>query len=86
LLGIFCGFLATYILVDRKWHFGYNVYTVTKQENKMTHELTLKLTADQINRLVDALLDSLPAEPENRVILAEVQRSIDSNFAQLMQQ
>jgi len=52
----------------------------------MVHELTLKLTADQINRLVDAVLDSLPAEPENRAILAEVQRSIDSNFAQLMQQ
>jgi hypothetical protein len=52
----------------------------------MVHELTLKLTADQINRLVDAVLDSLAAEPENRAILAEVQRSIDSNFTQLMQQ
>jgi hypothetical protein len=52
----------------------------------MVHELTLKLTADQINRLVDAVLDSLPAEPENRAILAEVQRSIGSNIAQLMQQ
>ena len=53
----------------------------------MVHELTLKLTADQINRLVDALLDSLAAEPENRAILAEVHRvAIDSNFAKLMQQ
>jgi hypothetical protein len=52
----------------------------------MVHELTLKLTADQINRLVDALLDSLPAEQDNRAILAEVQRSIDSNFAQMMSQ
>lgn len=51
----------------------------------MIHELTLKLTADQINRMVDALLDSLPAEPENKAILQEVQRAIDSNFAQLMQ-
>ena len=52
----------------------------------MVHELTLKLTADQIDRLVDAVLDSLAAEPENRAILAEVQRSIASNIAQLMQQ
>lgn len=49
----------------------------------MVHELTLKLTADQINRLVDAVVDSLPQEPENREILAEVQRAIESNFAQL---
>lgn len=49
----------------------------------MVHELTLKLTADQINRLVDAVLDSLPQEPENRELLVEVQRAIESNFAQL---
>jgi hypothetical protein len=50
----------------------------------MVHTLTLNLTADQINRLVDAVLESLPAEQENRAILAEVQRSIDSNFARMM--
>ena len=50
----------------------------------MVHALTLNLTADQINRLVDALLDSLAAEPENKAILQEVQRSIDSNFARVM--
>ena len=60
-------------------------HTLAKQEHYMIHELTLKLTADQINRMVDALLDSLPAEPENKAILQEVQRAIDSNFAQLMQ-
>jgi hypothetical protein len=34
-LGLFCGFLATYILVDQKWHFGYNTCMLTKQEKKM---------------------------------------------------
>jgi hypothetical protein len=50
----------------------------------MVHTLTLNLTADQINRLVDALLDSLPAEQDNKAILQEVQRAIDSNFARMM--
>jgi hypothetical protein len=50
----------------------------------MVHTLTLNLTADQINRLVDAVLDSLPAEQDNLAILQEVQRSIDSNFARMM--
>jgi hypothetical protein len=31
-LGLFCGFFATYILVDQKSQIGYNSYTVTKQE------------------------------------------------------
>ena len=51
----------------------------------MTHELTLKLTADQINRLVDALLDSLAAEPVNRTILLEVQQAMDNKFSVLDQ-
>jgi len=51
----------------------------------MVHTLTLNLTADQINRLVDAVLRHLPEDQENRAILQEVQRAIDSNFAQLMQ-
>jgi len=51
----------------------------------MVHTLTLNLTADQINRLVDAVLESLQEEQENRAILQEVQRAIDSNFRQLMQ-
>lgn len=51
----------------------------------MTHELTLKLTADQINRLVDALLDSLAAEPGNRTILLEVQQAMDNKFSVLDQ-
>jgi hypothetical protein len=51
----------------------------------MLHTLTLNLTADQINRLVDAVLKSLPALQENQAILQEVQRAIDSNFDQLMQ-
>ena len=50
----------------------------------MVHTLTLNLTADQINRLVAAVIDSLPQEPENRAILQEVNRSIDSNFARMM--
>jgi len=50
----------------------------------MVHTLTLNLTADQINRLVDAVLESLPEEQENRAILQEVQRAIDSNFARMM--
>ena len=50
----------------------------------MVHTLTLNLTADQINRLVDAVLESLPAEPENRAILQAVQAAIDSNFAKMM--
>jgi hypothetical protein len=50
----------------------------------MVHTLTLNLTADQINRLVDAVLDSLPEEQDNLAILQEVQRSIDSNFARMM--
>jgi hypothetical protein len=50
----------------------------------MVHTLTLKLTADQINSLVDAVLESLEDTPENRAILQEVQRAIDSNFARMM--
>ena len=33
-LGLFCGFLATHILVDQKPQIGYNSYTVTKQEQQ----------------------------------------------------
>ena len=43
----------------------------------MTHELTLKLTADQINSLVDAVLESLEDIPENRAVLEEVWRAVD---------
>jgi predicted DNA-binding protein YlxM (UPF0122 family) len=71
-----------YLTINRR--YGIIHHTLKKTEEKiMTYELTLKLTADQINRLVDALLDSLPAEPENREILDEVHRVLDSQFASL---
>ena len=33
-LGLFCGFLATHIVVDQKSQIGYNSYTVTKRRRK----------------------------------------------------
>jgi len=48
----------------------------------MQHEITLKVSADQINSLVDALLDSLPTTPENRAVLEQVFRAMDRSFAQ----
>ena len=51
----------------------------------MVHTLTLKLTADQINSLVDAVLESLEDTPENRAVLEAIhQAAINSNFAKMM--
>jgi hypothetical protein len=57
----------------------------------MVHEITLKLSAAQINSLVDILLDSIVNCPvdvfqDNQAILLEVQRAIASKFPTLQSQ
>ena len=47
----------------------------------MSHEFNLKLTADQINSLVDALVESLEVAPENKALLEQVWRAVDRGFA-----
>ena len=65
ILGLFCD-----ILVDQKSHFGYNSYTVTKQEQAMR---TVKVMLVQRRRVAQF---TLPQTPEAQVILAQLRAKL----------
>jgi hypothetical protein len=69
-LGFFCGFLATYILVDQKPQIGYNSYTVAKQEQVMR---TVKVMLVQRRRVAQF---TLPQTPEAQVIRAQLRAKL----------